>query len=113
MFLSIIMIVLSVSITSIDVSAVDGDMAGSYFFNNEWDNEKYIHINNNNSMTDEGEIIELHKFNEYYAIRWDVVHVSGEYYKIESQFSRKVLTAPTGYNNDMSYSKQNGYRITR
>ena len=99
MFLSIIMIVLSVSITSIDVAAVDGDMAGSYFFNNERDNEKYIHINNNNSMTDEGEIIELHKFNEYYAICWDVVHVSGEYYKIESQFSRKVLTAPTGSNN--------------
>ncbi len=97
-FLIIIIVILSIPILS---TSAEGDLAGAYFFNNVKHKNKYIHINNNNSMKDSGEIIELHTFNIYYALRWNVIYVGNEYYKIESQFSDLVLTAPTGPNNDI------------
>lgn len=100
-FLSIVMIVLSVPIMSVDASAVDEDFDGVCLFRNVKYNNKFIHINNNGTMAAEGEIIELHTYNPYWALRWYIISVGNGYYKIESVFSDKVLTAPTGYNNDI------------
>ena len=74
---------------------------GVYFLNNVEYPNKYVQINNNNSMLDSGEIIELHKFYSYYYQKWEVEHVLDGYYKIISQYSGLELTAPTGYNNDV------------
>ena len=74
---------------------------GVYFINNVEYPNKYVQINNNNSMLDSGEIIELHKFYSYYYQKWEVEHVLDGYYKIISQYSGLELTAPTGYNNDV------------
>ncbi len=96
--ITIIIIILSIPFSAV---AADGDLAGAYYFNNVKYQNKYIHINNNNTMKAEGETIELHIFNVYYALRWNVIYVGNDYYKIESQFSDLVLTAPTGYGNDI------------
>ena len=100
-FIALVMIVVSVPVISLDTAAADEDFSGIWLFNNVKYDKKYIHINNNNSMTDEGEIIELHEYNKYWALRWYIISVGNGYYKIESVFSDKVLTAPTGYNNDI------------
>ena len=100
-FISLVMIVVSVPATSLDASAANEDFSGVWLFNNVKYDKKYIHINNNNSMTDEGEIIELHEYNKYWSLRWYIISVGNGYYKIESVYSDKVLTAPTGYNNDI------------
>lgn len=100
-FISLVMIVVSIPVTSLDASAADEDFSGIWLFNNVKYDKKFIHINNNNSMTDEGEIIELHEYNKYWSLRWYIISVGNGYYKIESVYSDKVLTAPTGYNNDI------------
>ena len=100
-FLSIVMIVLSVPIMSVDASAVDEDFSGIWLFNNVKYDKQFIHINDNNGTNQEGEIIELHNYNKYWALRWYIISVGNGYYKIESLISDKVLTAPTGYNNDI------------
>ena len=83
---------------------------GAYFFKNVRDTNKYIQINNTSNMHLEGEIIELHNFHGYYEQRWEVIHQWNGYYRIESQYSDLVLTAPTGPNNDIvtqtSYASQ-------
>ena len=100
-FISFIMILISVSVASLNASASDGDLDGLFLLNNFKYRDKYIHINNNNSMMDEGETIELHQYNPYWALRWYIISLNNGYYKIESIYSDKVLTAPTGYNNDI------------
>lgn len=100
-FISLVMIVVSIPVTSLDASAADEDFSGIWLFNNVKYDKKYIHINNNNTMTGEGEIIELHEYNKYWALRWYIISLGNGYYKIESVYSNKVLTAPTGYNNDI------------
>ena len=99
--LSLVMIVISVPIMSINANATDEDFSGVWLFNNVKYSDKYIHINNNNNMKGEGEIIELHKYNPYWALRWYIKSIGNGYYKIESVWSEKVLTAPTGFNNDI------------
>lgn len=99
--LSLVMIVISVPIVSIGANAVDEDFSGIWLFNNVKYDTKFIHINDNNGTNQEGEIIELHNYNKYWALRWYIISVGGGYYKIESVISHKVLTAPTGYNNDI------------
>lgn len=100
-FLSLVMIVISVPIVSIGANAVDEDFSGIWLFNNVKYDAKFIHINDNNGTNQEGEIIELNNYNKYWALRWYIISVGGGYYKIESVISHKVLTAPTGYNNDI------------
>lgn len=100
-FIALVMIVVSIPVTSLDASAADEDFSGIWLFNNVKYDKKYIHINNNNTMTGEGETIELHEYNKYWALRWYIISVGNGYYKIESVYSDKVLTAPTGYNNDI------------
>ncbi|MBP3315709.1 MAG: RICIN domain-containing protein [Clostridia bacterium] len=100
-FLSLVMIVISIPIMSINANAVDEDFSGIWLFNNVKYDTKFIHINDNNGTSQEGEIIELHNYNKYWALRWYIISVGGGYYKIESVISDKVLTAPTGYNNDI------------
>ena len=71
-------------------------------------------------MYKENEIIELHNFHGYYEQRWRFTHLWNGYYKIESTYSDKVLTCPTGPNNDVvrqttftKYSKHNTtYKIS-
>lgn len=99
-FLSVVMIVLSVPIVSIGANAVDEDFSGIWLFNNVKYDTKFIHINNVDDPG-ENEIIELHNYNKYWALRWYIISVGGGYYKIESVLSDLVLTAPTGYNNDI------------
>ena len=99
--LSIVMIVISIPIMSINANAVDEDFSGIWLFNNVKHKTKFIHINDNNGTNQEGEIIELHNYNQYWALRWYIISVGNGYYKIESVISDKVLTAPTGYNNDI------------
>ena len=100
-FLSLVMIVLSVPIMSVNVNAVDEDFSGIWLFNNVKYDTKFIHINNNDDMKGEGEIIELHNYNKYWALRWYIENAGNGYYKIKSVYSTKYLTAPTGYNNDI------------
>ena len=99
-FLSLVMIVISVPIVSIGANAVDEDFSGIWLFNNVKHDTKFIHINNVDDPG-ENEIIELHNYNKYWALRWYIISVGGGYYKIESVLSDLVLTAPTGYNNDI------------
>ena len=99
--LSLVMILLSVPLMSINANAVDEDFSGVWLFNNVEYRHKYIHINNNNDMKGEGEIIELHTYNKYWALRWYIENAGNGYYKIKSVYSKKYLTAPTGYNNDI------------
>ena len=98
--LSLVMIVISVPIVSIGANAVDEDFSGIWLFNNVKYDTKFIHINNVDDPG-ENEIIELHNYNKYWALRWYIISVGGGYYKIESVLSDLVLTAPTGYNNDI------------
>lgn len=77
------------------------NVVGRYFFNNVKYPNKYAQINNNNTMLDSGEIIELHPFSEYDYQKWRVVYVANGYYKIVSKYSGLELTAPTGYGNDV------------
>ena len=74
---------------------------GVYFLNNVEYPNKYVQINNNNSMFNSGEIIELHQFCGHSYQRWEIEHVLDGYYKIISQYSGLELTAPTGANNDV------------
>lgn len=100
-FISLVMIVVSLPIMSLETVAANDNFEGVFLFNSVKYRHKYIHINNNNNMTDEGEIIELHQYNPYWALRWYIINLNNGYYKIESVWSEKVLTAPTGYNNDI------------
>ena len=99
-FLSLVMIVISVPLMSINANATEEDFSGLWLFNNVKYNNKYIHINNVDNPG-ENEIIELHTYNPYWALRWYIINVGNGYYKIESILTKLVLTAPTGYNNDI------------
>lgn len=99
-FLSLVMIVISVPLMSINANATEEDFSGLWLFNNVKYNNKYIHINNVDNPG-ENEIIELHTYNPYWALRWYIINVGNGYYKIESILTGLVLTAPTGYNNDI------------
>ena len=90
------------------------NVVGRYFFNNVKYPNKYAQINNNNTMLDSGEIIELHPFSEYDYQKWRVVYVANGYYRIVSKYSGLELTAPTGYGNDIvtqTYSSDNNTHL--
>ena len=74
---------------------------GIYFLKNVKFENRYVQINNTSNMYKENEIIELHNFHGYYEQRWRFTHLWNGYYKIESTYSDKVLTCPTGPNNDV------------
>ena len=83
------------------VFTIASNAVGRFFFENVEFPNKYVQINNNNSMLDSGEIIELHSFLGYDYQKWSVNYIANGYYKIVSKYSGLELTAPTGSGNSV------------
>lgn len=74
---------------------------GTYFFKNgQYD--KYMQIDNNASINENGAIIELWEFDGGLDQKWTLEYMHNGYYKISSCASGKVITAPSNVDNSLT-----------
>ena len=74
---------------------------GTYFFKNgQYD--KYMQIDNNTSINENGAILELWEFDGGLDQKWTLEYMHNGYYKISSCASGKVITAPSNVDNSLT-----------
>lgn len=81
---------------------------GTYFMENKELDSKFMQIDDSVSSSTNGAILELWGIDAENHQKWTFDYVSGEYYKIVSVESGKVLTAPSAVNDSITQANYTG-----
>ena len=103
----------SPSLTPVYASAQDFKIKlpideGTYFFNNVKYDDKFMQIDDDVSNSTNGAIMELWDFDGEDDQKWELDHLADGKYKIISEASGKVLTAPSSANGSVTQRTDTG-----